>query len=87
MRARLGWRRDGTSPPITHNSGGVVLADNAVCCVHCKFYDEQVASNVSERLVGWGDCRRNPPIVTDHERGKWPEVTAIDWCGEFKPKT
>lgn len=32
-------------------------------------------------------CRRNPPtyVHDDSPSGRWPEVEADDWCGEFSP--
>jgi hypothetical protein len=28
-------------------------------------------------------CRKNPPAF---DAGRWPEISADDWCGEYKGK-
>ena len=53
----------------------------APACKDCRFF-----------AAGFNQCRQQPPVVpveyvdlSNNER--WPRVDALEWCGEFKPRT
>ena len=53
-------------------------------CSECKFYDEKTsrkdAAEIDNGVVrARGKCRRHAPQI-----GKWPQVYADDWCGEYE---
>ncbi len=50
-------------------------------CNACAFYEDHVASTLSDS----GLCRANPPVnQRDADtRGYWPVVKSNDWCGQF----
>lgn len=52
-------------------------------CNECRFFLTYAASNDAP-----GVCRRHPPVVAlsshNNKHSMWPEVTPIDWCGEFE---
>ncbi|MEY8688418.1 MAG: hypothetical protein AB9M53_00880 [Leptothrix sp. (in: b-proteobacteria)] len=62
-------------------------------CMRCRWYDEQ--SDETDD-VHYGDCRRYPPVVVveQHPDGsdetvpisQFPQIMAVDWCGEFSPR-
>jgi len=57
-------------------------------CVACQFYDRN-DTNVEDKGVRWGKCRRNVPMVHPVSakaymvEGIWPHVRDDDWCGEW----
>ena len=54
-------------------------------CSCCRFFNPATPAPyvTSEWLRGRadGECRRRSPAIKG-----WPEVHAIDWCGQFAPK-
>lgn len=56
-------------------------------CLICKFWEPDAGENDDYgNALGW--CHRYPPItkpLTEECHG-WPEVSANQWCGEFKAK-
>ena len=54
------------------------MSDEA--CGNCRFFDPWF------RDAEGGRCRRHPPqqIVDDHY--SWPEVYAVNWCGEWEAR-
>ena len=46
-------------------------------CMACRFCEQQDDSE--------GICRRYPPAAGEEPPGIYPQVHAIDWCGEFQP--
>ena len=45
-------------------------------CFNCKFW----------RFTNdkFGECHRFPPSTGQRFSSKWPEVSAIEWCGEHQ---
>jgi hypothetical protein len=50
-------------------------------CDGCRFHKPP---KNDPRLYA-GECRKNPPTVTDEQVGAWPAVRPSDWCGEWRP--
>lgn len=59
-------------------------------CETCRFWER-------DGETGLGECHRNPPVAIplmllpggenyEHALAAWPELTATDWCGEWKQK-
>lgn len=42
-------------------------------CKNCRFF--QIRHGNAEM----GECRHSPPV------DGWPDVMALDWCGQFTP--
>ena len=53
-------------------------------CDKCRFSEFSVTNNeLIEGAEAIGRCRKSVPTLD----GKWPEVLASDWCGEFRLQT
>lgn len=48
-------------------------------CNRCRFYYSE------DNVVGFGQCRKNAPVITEDSNGAFPRIRNSDWCGEFKP--
>lgn len=66
------------SPPPEHLYSRVAMSQT---CANCRFFG---------RASGVPVCKRLPPRVVvlnrSHAATRYPEVTIVDWCGEWKPK-
>ena len=51
-----------------------------MACLTCKFYEPKYAEYLDAQ------CRLNPPTVIDEGLYYWPEVEAVDWCGQWESK-
>lgn len=50
-------------------------------CGACRFYLQNKDSNPKDPV---GLCRRYPPHAGDGASDStWPDVSDLDWCGEF----
>jgi hypothetical protein len=48
-------------------------------CRDCEWW------KTNERHAEVGECRRNPPQLSQTQKGaNWPMTYQMDWCGEFK---
>lgn len=65
------------------------MSERSESCKNCRFWE-----NPGPDAVGWGTCRRYPPIKLEFEEfdeggtarvGQWPDTSEFDWCGEHKP--
>ena len=49
-------------------------------CAGCRFFEAHSSG------LGFGQCRRHAPaIVNGVNDERWPQVEAIDGCGDFEP--
>jgi hypothetical protein len=53
------------------------MNDLKQACRICRYYQPTPGA------LDQGKCRRYPPVADEFGTGRWPEVNADDWCGEF----
>lgn len=76
----VGMARAGLTPfslPLTTQAVDAADPDRGErCCNLCAFWAQDHS--------GWGECRRQDPVMGTGQRGKWPRTHNADWCGEHR---